>query len=316
VEALVTAGARVRVLDNFSSGRETNLAAVASDIELVTGDILDLDTVVNASSGCDLISHQAAQLEITKCIEDPIGDLRSNTEGSLNILEAARYQRIRRVVYASSACVYGQAETLPEAETHPVSPNWPYGISKLAAEHYARLYYELHGIDTVGLRYSIVYGPREWYGRALTLFCRRALAGQAPVVFGAGSQLRDLVYVDDVVAANISALDVALPAAPVLNISTGVGTTIREMAEMVCELVNAPAGGRLSPVFDDVAPGEVSILADGRQRLPGELQAMVLDPRAAQSALGWRADVMAREGIERELDWVRANPGCWTEMHY
>jgi UDP-glucose 4-epimerase len=308
-DALLASGAEVRVYDNLSSGTRENLSA---DVELVEGDILDGAALADAAAGCDAICHQAAQLEITKCIDDPIGDLRSNTEGTIHVLEAARRNDIERVIYASSACVYGQALQLPEPEGHRTAPNWAYGISKLAAEHYARLYTEMHGISTVGFRYSIVYGPREWYGRALTIFCRRALAGQAPVVFGEGGQLRDLVYVDDVVSANLRALARPANGADVFNVSTGRGTTIAEMAALVCRL----AGNGLEPVHEQIGVGERSELADGRQRLPAELEAMVLDPAAAQAALDWAPLVGPEEGIARELEWVAANPHRWTEMHY
>lgn len=310
-DALVRAGARVRVLDDLSSGFRENLADVAGDVELVEGSILDEDTVTAAVRGVDAICHQAAQLEIIRCIEEPLEDLRSNAEGTLRVLEAARVCGVRRVVWASSACVYGQAQAELQPESHPTSPNWPYGVSKLAAEHYARLYHELHGVSTTALRYSIVYGPREWYGRVLTAFLRRALDGQPPVIWG-GRQQRDFVHVSDVVAANLALLaDQRFEGSRVFNVSTGRGTRIRDLAALVCEAFElAP------PIFEDVAEGEASELVDGRVRLPAELAHMVLDPAALHQAIGWQAKIALPDGLLSETAWLREHADRWSVMHY
>ncbi|MGH2914916.1 MAG: NAD-dependent epimerase/dehydratase family protein [Solirubrobacteraceae bacterium] len=311
VEALVRAGARVAVYDNFSSGFEDNIADVAHDVEVVRGDILDPEALNRVVRGADAIAHQAAQLEIMKCIETPVEDLRSNAEGTLNVLEAARRNDVRRVVWASSACVYGQAQTVPEAETHPRAPNWPYGISKLAAEHYARLYYDYYGFDTVGLRYSIVYGPREWYGRVMTAYLRRALDGGSPVIWG-GTQQRDFVYVEDVVRMNVACLAAETSLRnQVFNVSTGRATSIRELAEMVSRTF-----GLGEPIVEDIAEGEVSNLVAGRMRLPAELQRMVLDPGAAREVVGWRPTTELPAGMMAEMEWLRANADRWSVMHY
>jgi UDP-glucose 4-epimerase len=310
VDQLVRAGARVTVLDDLSSGHEDNLAGVRDDVELVHGSILDQELLHGAARGADAICHQAAQLEIIRCIEEPLEDLRSNAEGTLNILEAARALGIGRVVYASSACVYGQARHTPQSEDHPKQPNWPYGVSKLAAEHYARLYGEYYGIETAGLRYSIVYGPREWYGRVMTAFLRRGLDGDPPVVWG-GQQIRDFVYVEDIAAANLACLEAdALPALA-YNLSTGRGTTIRELADAVAAML-----GLGEPIYEDVAEGEVSELVDGRVRLPAELATMVLDPRRAAADLGWTAQTDLQTGMAREVEWLREHRDRWTVMHY
>ena len=176
VESLVRQGAKVRVFDNFSSGLRANLERVAKDIEVVEGDVRDRDAVFQATRGCQVVNHQAAQLEITKCMEDPIDDLRANTEATIHVLDAAAKTGVERLIYASSACVYGQPKYIPSDETnHPTNPNWPYGASKLAAEKYAAIFHDMTGIPMTGLRYAIIYGPREWYGRVLTML-RRGLS--------------------------------------------------------------------------------------------------------------------------------------------
>jgi UDP-glucose 4-epimerase len=310
VEDLVQAGARVRVLDDLSSGRREHLEAVRHDVELVEGTILDPDVVVAAARGADAICHQAAQLEIIRCIEDPVDDLRSNTEGTLNVLEAAKRCDVPKVVYASSACVYGQAEVVPSPEEHPTRPNWPYGISKLATEHYARLYNDYYGIETAGLRYSIVFGPREWYGRVLTAWLRRALDGEPPVVWG-GHQQRDFVYVADVARANVLLLEADGLTDEVFNVSTGIGTSIRELADLLSGALGLP-----EPIFEELAEGEASEHLAGRIRLPAELERLVLDPSRIGERLGWRPETALRDGIQRELEWLRAHADLWTEMHY
>jgi len=310
VEDLVRAGASVHVFDNFSSGRIENLEKVRNEIEVIEGDILDMKALLQAVSDMDAISHQAAQLEIIRCIETPIQDLRSNTEGTLNVLEAAKQLDIQKVVYASSACVYGQANYVPEDEMHPTLPNWPYGVSKLAAEQYARLYNEYYGIGTIGLRYSIVYGPREWFGRVLTVFLKRALDGEPPVVWG-GGQERDFIYVDDVVRFHRLCLEKDGLGSQVFNVSTGIGVNIRKLAEMVCDLFNLG-----KPVLEDVREGEQSEIIEGRVRLPAELKQMILDPGKASEYFGWHPNIRLSDGIQKEYEWLQDNSNHWTEMHY
>jgi UDP-glucose 4-epimerase len=311
VEDLLRCGAHVRVFDNFSSGLRANLSAVAGDIELIEGDILDPVALTQACQGMDAISHQAAQLEIIRCIDDPVGDLRTNTEGTLNVFQAARAANIGHVVYASSACVYGQAHYTPQDEDHPREPNWPYGVSKYATEGYGKLYHDYYGIQTVGLRYSIVYGPREWYGRVLTAFLRRALDGQLPVVWG-GLQERDFVFVEDVAACHRRCLEHDNLGAAVFNVSTGIATPIRELAEVVIEVCRLDG----SPIYEAVAEGQVSDLVPGRIRLPAELKQMVLDNRRAREQLGWAPQVALHEGLAQEFAWLRDHAERWQTMHY
>ncbi|MBV8117541.1 MAG: NAD-dependent epimerase/dehydratase family protein [Candidatus Eremiobacteraeota bacterium] len=313
VEDLLANGHRVTVFDNFSSGTPENLAAVRDDVEIVRGDVLDRDAVVAAARGKDVISHQAAQLEITKCMEDPIGDLRTNLIGTLNVLEAARRAGVERMINASSACIYGQAVTRPSDEdAHPHNPNWSYGVSKLAAEKYAQVFSNDYGFPVFSLRYGIVYGPREWYGRVLTIFLKRALDGRPPVVFGDGEQIRDFVFVDDVIGVHRACVETALVGAHSFNAGTGVATSIAELADIVCEVTGIDA----APVREHVAPGERSALVDGRMRLPAELSVMQLSPEKTERVLGVRPATVLRDGLAREWTWLREHPQRWDEMHY
>ena len=164
----------------------------------------------------------------------------------------------------------------------------------------------------MSLRYAIVYGEREWYGRALTLFLHRLARRLPPVVFGEGSQLRDFVYVGDVVRLHLLAMESDDVSGEVFNASTGVATSISELAALACEV----SGTGIAPIRDDVPPGSRSAIADGRMRLPSELQAMVLDPGKAERRLGWAPSVPLREGLAREWRWLVENRHRWTEMSY
>jgi UDP-glucose 4-epimerase len=313
VEDLLESGHRVTVFDNFSSGTRENLAGTIDDVEIVTGDVLDRDAIVAAARGKDAISHQAAQLEITKCMEDPVGDLRTNLVGTLNVLEAAREAGVERMINASSACIYGQAVAPPSDEdTHPHDPNWSYGASKLAAEKYAQVFSNDYGFPVFSLRYGIVYGPREWYGRVLTIFLKRALDGKAPVIFGDGDQRRDFVFVDDVVDVHRACMESPMSGASSFNVGTGIATSIADLASLVCDVTGTEA----RPIREDVLPGERSALVDGRMRLPAELAVMQLSPAKTERLLGRRPSTPLRDGIAREWNWLREHPDRWNEMHY
>ena len=283
------------------------------DVEIVSGDILDSEALDKAATGMDVISHQAAQLEITKCMEDPLGDLRTNLVGTINVLDAARKAGVRRFINASSACIYGQAVRPPSREDDsPHDPNWSYGASKLAAEKYAQVFSHDYDFSAFSLRYGIVYGPREWYGRVLTIFLRRALSGNAPVIFGKGEQLRDFVYVGDVVRVHRACVETGLQGAHAFNAATGIATSIATLADIVAE----ETGTSLEPLHEEIAPGQRSALVDGRLRLPSELEVMQLSPEKTERLLGVLPSTPLREGIRNEWVWLRENADRWSVMHY
>jgi UDP-glucose 4-epimerase len=308
VDQLVLAGHQVRVFDNLSSGKREHLAGVAKDVELIPGDILDYPALARAMRGAELVSHQAAQLEIVKCNDDPAHDLQVNTVGTLNVLRAAVEAGAQKVVQASSACVYGQAVQIPEFEdTHPTDPNWAYGVSKLASEKYGRIFHERHGLPVVSLRYGITYGPREWYGRVLTIFLKRALQGEPPVVFGEGDQVRDFVCVRDVARLHNLCLLSDAADGQILNAGTGIGTTIQALASQVIQVTGIGS----EPLREDVSPGEFSRLMPFRVRLPQEMDRMVLDRQKATRLLGWEPRVSLEEGLREEWQWLQEHPAAW-----
>jgi UDP-glucose 4-epimerase len=312
VEAMVRQGMVVTVLDNFRTGLRENLVDILDDIELVEGSILDNEVVARVMNGQDLVSHQAAQLEITRAIDDPVEDLITNTVGTLNVLKAAVQFGVPKVVMASSAGVYGQAVTIPQYEdSHPTNPNWAYGVSKLATEKYASIFEEADGLRVVPLRYGIVYGSREWYGRVLTIFLKRALEGESLVVFGDGDQIRDFVNVADVVDMNLRCLANDAADNEVFNVSSGQGTTINSLAELVRKV----SGRDVEIIHEELEEGATSKYYD-RIRLPQELRELVQSYEKASRLLGWTPTVDFETGLREEFEWLSEHPERWHTMNY
>ena len=308
IEALLNEGYEVTIYDNFSSGRKENLNNVIDDIRIIEGDILDYEKVKNAMKGHDYVSHQAAQLEIFRCLEDPSIDLKINTIGTLNVLKASVENRIKKIINASSACVYGQAQYVPQDESHPTNPNWPYGVSKLAAEKYCQIFQENFGLKIISLRYSIVYGEREWLGRVLTMFLKRVMEDKDLVIFGEGDQLRDFIYVKDAVKLHNLCLESNKDLnANVYNVSTGIETSIKELAHIVNEVASKSTG----IIFEDVNEGKFSQYMPNRKRIPTELKKMVLDNERAKRNFNWQPLVNLKKGIKKELSWITENPSYW-----
>ena len=313
VESLVKAGAKVKVYDNFSSGLLENLDAVKKDVEIIRGDILDYELLEKKTKGTEIVSHHAAQLEITKCVDDPVEDLNSNTVGTINVLNASVKNNVSKIINASSACVYGQAQYVPEDEDkHPTNPNWAYGASKLVAEKYAQIYAQLYRIPVVSLRYAIIYGPREWYGRVLTIFLKRAMENKPLVVFGQGEQERDFSFVEDLIELHNLCIEKEEADNQVFNVSTGIATSIQKLAETITSCIDTKS----EIMHEEVGEGQRSKMVDGRMRLPMELKQMVLDPSKAKSILNWEAKTNLEDGLRREYRWLKENSNRWVKMSY
>jgi UDP-glucose 4-epimerase len=280
VDALIAEGERVTVLDDLSTGRKENINPEA---RLVTAGLLVAAETMDADPP-DVVFHLAAQIDVRRAVEDPGFDARVNVEGTTAVLEGARRNGVRRVVLASTGgAIYGETDLIPTPEDAPVAPLSPYGTSKAAAELYFDLYARLHGLSTVAVRFSNVYGPRQdplGEGGVVAIFCAAA-AGRRPqaTIFGDGRQTRDFIYVGDVVEACLKAA--ASEATGAYNISTGRETTVIELAEAL----------DLDPEF---AP----------ERL-GEVRRSCLDPSRAAEVLGWRASTSLEAGLARTLEWVR-----------
>lgn len=311
VDDLVSRGVRVKVYDNFSFGNYENLQHLGPEVEVIKGDILDYTTLFEAMQGVDFVSHQAAQLEIFRSTDDPVADLQINTIGTLNVLKAAKQCGVQKVINASSACIYGQVEGTT-SEDHLPFPNWAYGVSKLAAERYAKIYSDYEDLPVVNFRYAIVYGEREWYRRVLTIFIKRVLQNQSPVVFGNGDQVRDFVYVSDLVRLHQLCLENAVANGQSYNVGTGIGTTIEKLAHLVVEA----AGKDLEVLFEQVPEGTFSNLVPDKRRNSAELKVMLLDCSKAYRDLGWQAKTPLLEGIRSEIEWADKNLHRWEKISY
>ncbi len=315
VEELLSSGANITVYDNFSSGSHENLSHIRKHINIVQGDILDFKRLKKAMGNCEVVSHHAAQLEILSCIDDPYKDLKINTEGTLNILEAAKQNRVAMVINASSACIYGQTKSKTSEDYLP-APNWPYGISKLAAEKYAIFYNNFHHLPVINLRYAITYGEREWFRRVLTIFIKRAVLGKSLVVFGDGQQIRDFIYVKDAVKLHNLCLENDSSNGQTYNVGTGTPTKIIDLAYLVSDVTEEVLGKKPSVIQEETAEGEFSKIVTDKKRNPCELMMMLLDIQKATDELNWQPKTSLKEGVKKELNWAINNLHRWKKIYY
>lgn len=283
VDAATAAGARVRVLDDLSTGRAER---VPDGVELVVADVADLDAVEDALDGIDAVVHLAAHRAVPRSLVEPLATDRANTRGTLAVLEAARRAGVGRVVHASSSSVYGAAATLPTPESTPPAPRSPYAVSKLAGEQYAQVYRELHGLSTLSLRFFNAYGPGQPpdgpYAQLVPRTLAALAAGEAPHVDGDGTQSRDLVFAGDVAAAVLRALE-RPEVTGVLNVGTGRAVRVLDVVAAAA----AATGRCVRPVFGPARAGDVPHTC--------------ADTTAVERALGWRAEVDLTEGLRRTV---------------
>lgn len=310
-EYLANKAGKVVVFDDFSTGTTKNLEHIEDNrLEIVESTVLDrekLNCTVKEEQ-IQIIDHLAAELEVYTGIRDSEKDARINIFGTLNVLNAALQNNVEKVLFASSGAVYGEAKYMPIDESHPLEPHWPYGVSKLSAERYVLQYHRLFGLNTTAFRYSIVYGPREWFGRVLTMFIKRVfLEDRSPVVFGDGKQVRDFVYVKDVAKAHMLAIDNDSSEGQVFNIGSGRGISIDELAQLLIDISRK----ELEAIYDNPPEGEVSRFQPERIRLQGELKKFVLSYGKAEKVLGWRPSISFRDGVLEEIDWLRRHQKKW-----
>lgn len=289
--ALAKRGETVRILDDFSTGRAENLAGIVDRIEIVRGDLRDPAAVGHAVRAVEIVLHQAALNSNPRSIKEPGPTNAVNVGGTLTLLEAARQAGVRRVVYASSSSVYGESEALPKTEDLPLLPKAPYGVSKLAAELYCRVFTQVYGLETVSLRYFNVFGPRQLpdseYAAVIPRFLRRMLAGQHPIIYGDGGQSRDFTPVANVVEANLCAAEAAQGIGDVFNVACGRASTLNQLAEWL----NDELGTRLPPVYEPPRAADI--------------RHSYASIRKAESVLGYRPRAEVREGLRETVAWFK-----------
>lgn len=234
-EHLIRQGAKVRILDNFSSGKRENLKALPGDYELIEGDIRDAAIVRKAVDSVDYVIHLAAMPSVPKSIADPVESNEINIRGTLNVLEAARGAGVKKLVFASSAAIYGDSPELPKEEEMLPNPLSPYALQKLAGEYYCKIYWDLFKLPTVSLRYFNVYGPRQDpqgdYASVIPRFATMIDRGEDPIVYGDGEQSRDFIYIDDCVKANLMAATSETIVGGSFNAACGCRYTVNELLE-------------------------------------------------------------------------------------
>jgi nucleoside-diphosphate-sugar epimerase len=257
-ERLIENRDNVRVMDNFSTGKRENLRlSGAFPLEVMEGDLCDLNTCRRACENVGFVLHQAAIPSVPKSVADPISSNEANVRGTLNLLVAARDAGVKRLVYASSSSIYGDTPIMPKKEDMTPLPLSPYAISKLTGEYYCRVFYRLYGLETVVLRYFNVFGPRQdpnsQYAAAIPRFITALLNNKPPTVYGDGEQTRDFTYVRSVVEANIQALEAKGAEGEVFNIACGESITINELVKKMAEILNS----NIQPIYTDSRPGDI-----------------------------------------------------------
>lgn len=293
VDRLLTDGFEVTLIDNLFTGRLENIAhhEGVKDFHFVQGDIRNFDLVKKVLRNVDAVFHEAALVGATFSVENPVLTNEVNVTGTLNLLKACVDSDVKRFIYASSAAVYGKIETLPHQEGLSPRPISPYGVSKLAAENYVKVFSEVYGLETVCLRYFNVYGPRQTYGPysgVITIFINRLLGNQPPIIYGDGKQTRDFINIQDVVDASILALVRENAVREVFNIATGIGTTVNQVANMLQEIIGKT---RLKPVYTGPRMGDI--------------RHSYADISKARRVLGYYPKVSLRDGLAKLVECYR-----------
>lgn len=290
-EELATKGFLVRIVDNFLTGKEENIASFLDGIELIRGDIRDLELCREVVKDVDYVLHQAALPSVPRSVEDPLLTNAINIEGTLNILLASRDASVKKVVFASSSSVYGDDEHLPKKEGLEGNPLSPYAITKLTGEKYCQVFSEIYGLATVCLRYFNVFGPRQdpfsQYAAVIPNFITRLLSDTAPIIHGDGEQSRDFTHVANIVEANLQAALVPDVSGQVFNLGNGVQTSVNSLAKTLTELTKKD----IMPVHEDERPGDV--------------KHSFADISKAEALFNYKPRVSLKDGLLRTIEWFR-----------
>ncbi len=294
VRHLVSQGEKVRVIDNLSTGKMENIRDLLPEIEFVNGDIRYLNTVLEVMNDVDYVLHQAALPSVPRSVETPLESNDVNTNGTLNILYAAKERKVKRVVYAASSSAYGESPTLPKIETMPTSPLSPYAVNKLTGEYYCKAFHHVYGLETVALRYFNIFGPRQdpnsYYSAVIPKFIKSLLLDQQPLIFGDGSQSRDFTFIDNVISANMLACKAPKKACGrVMNIACGERITLNELAAELKTLLQK----NIDPKHGNERPGDIK----------HSLAAIAL----AEDLIGYKPLVTVKDGIAKTVAWFLNN---------
>lgn len=294
--ALVESGARVRVLDDLSTGHAENVEEIGGRVEFVRASLLDADALRRALEGVELVFHEAAIPSVPRSVDNPEETHRACVEGTFALLVAARAAGVRRVVYAASSSAYGDQPTLPKVEDMAPQPLSPYAAAKLVGEYYCQVWARTYGFETVSLRYFNVFGPRQdpgsQYSGVISRFISALLSGERPVIYGDGEQSRDFTYISNVVDANLRAAETTRGIGEVVNVATGERATLNELLEALKGVT-----------------GKADVTAEYRETRVGDVRHSLADITRAREFLGYEPTVGLEEGLRKTIDW-------WKQSRY
>src|ERR1700687_4809011 len=292
VDELVRRGHSVVVLDDFSSGKEDNLAEVRNKITFIKGSITDIEVVRKAMHEAEYVLHLAARTSVPRSVKDPIETNKINIDGTLNVLVAAKELKVKRVVFAASSSAYGETPTLPKVETMQPEPISPYGVTKYVGELYGQAFGRCYGLENVALRYFNIFGPRQDpsspYSGVLAKFCSAFLEDAQPVVFGDGEQTRDFTYVENAVQANLLACEAPSVSGKVFNVGVGGRVSLNEVVRVLGKISGKTLETKYEPPRD------------------GDIRDSQADISQARELLGYEPQVSFEEGLSRTYEWYRA----------
>ena len=292
--ALLASGARVRILDDLSTGHRENIDEIGGNIELIEGSVADEQLLKKAFENVEVIFHEAAIPSVPRSVEAPRNTHVASVDGTFSVLLAARDAGVKRVVYAASSSAYGDQPTLPKSEEMSPQPLSPYAVAKLVGEYYCQVFTRVYGLETVSLRYFNVFGPRQdpgsQYSGVVSRFISALSSGERPVIYGDGEQSRDFTYIDNVVAANLSAASAPKAAGKVINVANGQRVTLNQLLDELKQLT-----------------GKTDVTAEYRDPRVGDVRHSLADITMARELLGYQSKVNLREGLQRTLDWWKTS---------
>jgi len=292
--ALTSSGARVRILDDLSTGHRENLDEIGGDFDFVEGSVADENLLSKVLEGAELIFHEAAIPSVPRSVEEPRQTHVASVDGTFSLLLAARERGVKRVVYAASSSAYGDQPKLPKTENMPPDPLSPYAVAKLVGEYYCQVFTRVYGLETVSLRYFNVFGPRQdpgsQYSGVVSRFISALFSNVQPMIFGDGEQSRDFTYIDNVVAANLSAASAKDAAGKVINVANGERVTLNQLLAVLKELT-----------------GKQDVVAEYADARVGDVRHSLADITRARKILSYESKVDLREGLQRTIDWWKTS---------
>ena len=292
--ALLAEGARVRILDDLSTGHTENIDEIGRGVDFVQGSVADPEALKRALDGVELVFHEAAIPSVPRSVEDPEQTHIASVDGTFSLLLAARDRKVRRVIYAASSSAYGDQPTLPKLEDMSPDPLSPYAVAKLVGEYYCKVFTRVYNLETISLRYFNVFGPRQdpgsQYSGVVSRFISCLLNNEQPVIYGDGEQSRDFTYIDNVVSANLKAAETKEGIGGVFNVANGDRVTLNQLLDELKDLT-----------------GNLHVTAEYKEARVGDVRHSLADVTAAKQLLGYESIVGLRDGLQRTIDWWKTS---------